>query len=333
MQGSRVFRTLVLSAVWLAASLLLLNLLGESLQSAEIRCYQWITGKRPQHFTFDAEGIPMVAYEGNIGVKYNPVAVAEYAIKISGESDSVNIRSFTNCISWLIENQVKLNDSSMIYYTCFDWPRYGMKNPWRSAMSQGRAAQAYISAYGKSGDTAYLDYARKAINALFTPVSEGGVSYIEAEGYWFEEYADDSVPESRVLNGMCVVLQSLDDYASITGDKAAVSLFEKGISTLKNSLQYYDNGRNTCYDIQKSPASRWYHSFHISLMDDLYRRTGDPVFSEYRDRWKAFSTPSYLERLIAKPTRIGMFTALVILAAAGVILGLTAYLFSKKKNG
>ncbi|MBK7626702.1 MAG: hypothetical protein IPJ16_05795 [Bacteroidales bacterium] len=150
------------------------------------------------------------------------VMTAQEAIKYYNKIDNPENRNkFFTCIEWLKSNLVQLNDSSMIYYVDFDWSSYHMTRPWRSAMSQGRAIQAFLKAYELTKDTMYIDYARKAMNTLFTEVKDGGVTYKDRSGYWYEEYADDNVPQSRVLNGMIVVLQALSDYKKVTADTTA----------------------------------------------------------------------------------------------------------------
>lgn len=326
-----ITRFSLIIAISLAAALIIYNYAGEKLQKAEIICYQKITGKRAQHIMFDSAGVPKVVYEGTLGEKYNPVAVAEYVIRAIKENDTSDCGNINNSINWLISRQVKLNDSAVIYYCYFDWPKYGMKSPWRSAMSQGRSAQAFISVFTRTGDSVYLDYARRAIYALYTPVDQGGVSYFDSSGIWYEEYADDSCPESRVLNGMCVVLISLDDYYKITGDPQVSYLFSEGVRSLKSNISHFEERGNSYYDILRNQASPWYHTFHIQLIGELYKRTGDPVFRVYQEKWTSYDFPSFLDRQITKPTRIGIFTMfLIFICVFALLWGIDLILFRPK---
>ena len=176
------------------------------------------------------------------------------------------LAKFYNCITWLVNHNTILNDSSIIFLNHYDWPGYKMTSPWRSAMNQGRAMQAFIKAYYKTGDSVYLSLARRSMNALYTQVKEGGVTYMDSTGYWYEEYADDNVPQSRVLNGMIVVLQSLNDFHKVTNDPGALFLFNKGVDAVKKTLHLYDNNGHSNYDALGKPASSWYHKFHIELL-------------------------------------------------------------------
>ena len=312
-------------------SILLVNKTGSRLERFEIRVYQKIAGKKPQHIQLDSAGVPVVYYEGNLGIQYNVVSVAEEAICLSSEHDSANLNKFFTCINWLENNNVTLNDSSIIFYNYYDWGHYKMKAPWRSAMNQGRVMQSFIRAFEKTGDSIYLDYTRRSMNTLFTPVDQGGVSYFDKSGIWYEEYADDSAPQSRVLNGMIVVLQALSDYHKLTKDSDALYLYSEGVSAVKNTLHKYDNNGHSNYDISGKPANTWYHDFHIELLGFLYSETNDPVFNEYKQKWMNYKAPPYLTSLYRKPTNIGIFTVFTIFTGVFIILFIISHLFWFRK--
>ncbi|MCB8999477.1 MAG: hypothetical protein H6540_05340 [Bacteroidales bacterium] len=327
--NKNIVNTLIAIGLSIVISLIAVNFIGNPLEKFEIAVYQKITGKKGQHIEIDSLGIPYVLYEGNIGKKYNFIAVAEYAIKISGNEDSLSRKHFFNCIHWLIGEGVVLNDSSFLYENDYDWPGYKMTSPWRSAMNQGRAIQALLKAFEITGDSSWLMYANKSMNTLYTEVQDGGVTYKDEKGYWYEEYADSGAPQSRVLNGMIVVLQGLSDYYKVTGDTSALFLFNKGVEAVKNSISMYDNNGHSNYDILKKPAKAWYHNFHVRLLGFLYDETHDPVFKEYQEKWAKYKEPSYLEKLVQKPSRIGIFTLFSIFTATFIFIQLIVFCFKK----
>jgi hypothetical protein len=328
---------LIFSFIFIAGSIALLPVLvnktGKQIERFETKIYQKISGKRPQHVQYDSTGIPVVVYEGKLSKQYNIVTVAEQAISLSDENNIINNRNFYSCIDWLSNNNSILNDSSIIYLNYYNWPSYNMTSPWRSAMNQGRAMQAFLKAYQKSGDSKYLNLARKSMNTLYTEVREGGVTYKDTAGYWYEEYADDSVPESRVLNGMIVVLQALSDFYKITENQDALFLFNKGIKAVKRTLYLYDDNGHSNYDILGKPASPWYHRFHIELLGFIYSETNEPVFNEYKQKWVQYKEPSYLGALIKKPTRIGVFVVFSSFVTVLLIISLVSHFiwFRRKK--
>ncbi len=324
-----LFFSLLLSVI---IALILTDKIGKSIESVEAGIYQRISGKRPQHFQYDSGGVPFVVYEGKLGKQYNPVSIAEHAIRWSDDKDTLKTGNFFNCINWLMNNCTILNDSSIIYLDYYDWPDFDLTSPWRSAMNQGRAMQAFLKAYEKTGDSLYLNMARKSMNTLFTEVRDGGVTYIDSTGYWYEEYADDSVPQSRVLNGMIVVLQALSDFHKATWDPNALFLFNKGVDALKSTLYVYDNDGHSNYDVLGKSASPWYHKFHIELLDFLYSETKDPIFNKYKQKWMQYKEPSYLVKLARKPTNIGIFTVFSIFAGVFTIVLFISYFIRFRKR-
>jgi len=327
------FRIIFLILVSFALTYLTINKIGASLENFETKIYQKISGKKSQYLQTDSSGVPIVIYEGKLGRQYNSVTVAERALKLSDQKDCIADRAFLSCINWLINNSAPLNDSSIIYLDYFDWPGYKMTSPWRSAMNQGRAMQAFIKAFERTNDSVYLEYARKSMNVLYTEVEDGGVSYKDTSGYWYEEYADDSVPQSRVLNGMIVTLQGLSDYYKITIDTGALFLFSQGVKSVKNSLHLYDNNGHSNYDVLGKPANPGYHKFHIDLLEFLYAETHDPVFKEYQQKWSEYHEPAYLATLIKKPTRIGIFTIISLFVGYFVFISIIGFIIWAKKNG
>lgn len=323
----RVLRITGILLTVLILTVFLSNKFGNRIVSFETKLYQKATGKSPQHFIFDSTGVPIIVYQGSLGKQYNAVTVAEQALKYSGLNDTSARKSFFNCIKWLTDNFTILNDSSILFNDFYNWPSYQMTSPWRSAMNQGRAMQAFIKAFEMTGDSAYLEYARKSMNSLYTEVKNGGLTYIDSSGYWYEEYADDNVPQSRVLNGMIVVLQALSDFYKVDKDTGAYFLLNQGVKAVKNNLYLYNNKGHSNYDIFGKPASSWYHRFHIEQLGYLYTETGDPIFNEYRQKWIEYKEPSYLTCLFRKPTNIGLFAVFTIFISVLSVISFLSYFF------
>jgi D-glucuronyl C5-epimerase C-terminus len=326
MSGKKVLlRTSFLLIVSLFISIVIVNTIGKQIEIFETRIYQKISGKSAQYIVNDSTGVPYVVYEGKLGKQYNTVTIAEQAIKLSDEKDTTSARNFFSSIRWLSNNYTILNDSSIIYLDYYDWPSYKMTAPWRSAMNQGRAMQAFIKAFEKTGDNLYLNLARKSMNTLYTQVKDGGVTYMDSTGFWYEEYADDNAPQSRVLNGMIVVLQGLSDYYKVTNDTGALFLFNEGVRSVKNTLHLYNFNGHSNYDALGKPASSWYHNFHIELLDFLYTETQEPVFNEYKLKWMQYKEPTYLTSLFRKPTKIGVFAVFTLFAGVLFFVSMLSY--------
>ncbi len=81
---------------------------------------------------------------------------------------------------------------------------------------------------------------------------------------------------------------SIYEYYKITGDTRALSLFEKGVDELKRHLHEYDTGSWTRYDLVGTMASVKYHKVHVEQMKIMYELTGNEIFLEYYEKWKAY---------------------------------------------
>jgi hypothetical protein len=55
-------------------------------------------------------------------------------------------------------------------------------------------------------------------------------------------------------------------------------------------LPEFDTGCWSRYSLGGSPASMHYHTYHVSLLEQLGSRTGEAVWSERATRWDGFLT-------------------------------------------
>ena len=322
-------RILGLLTLSLVITALTINITGNFARFFVIKSFQALSSKKPQHVVLDSLGVPWVWYEGKLGRQRNPVNIAETALKYYADTSAASHTAFFHCAHWIDSASVSLNDSSLIWYNSFPWSQYRLVAPWRSAMSQGRIAQVYLRAFRLTADSQYLHKAKKAINTLFTEVKDGGVTYKDSTGWWYEEYAGDHAEESRVLNGMIVVLLALPEFNQYTSDTVSLFLFNKGALSVEHNLYRYNDKGHSSYDALGHPASSWYHHFHISLLDSMYAFTGNKLFATYHTEWKRYREPSFLSLFIAKPTKIYAFTALVDFLLVLFIVFSFSWLFRK----
>lgn len=318
-----VLRSLIFLAILIISVIIssfYLNAKGDNNEKYLTELYQKIIRKKPQLIDYDTNGVPFVLFEGPLGKKYNAVTVAEEVLRIYEPYDSISFSRFKGSIDWLVRNAEYLNDSSLIYYDYYDWPKYNMTSPWRSAMNQGRAMQAFLRAFEVYQDSVYLEMAKKNMNSLFVEVRYGGVTYKDMSNYWYEEYADDSGSVSMVLNGMLVVLNALSDYNHQMNDTISRFLYLNGLNAVVENLERFDHNGWSNYDILGNPSTMWYHKFHIQLLKDIYKETGNKILKETIIKWENYTQPSYIERLILKPTNIKIFTVLLAFSTCVAVL-------------
>jgi heparosan-N-sulfate-glucuronate 5-epimerase len=242
--------------------------------------------------------IPIVDYgylNGKyIGPQLNPITIAQSATRdydIIKKSNYKNETAIINLITkadWFLGNSQDIGNYSILEYH-FDFPSYNnMKPPWLSSMAQSQAIQALIKANNLTNDNRYLNLSDRLLNAFFIEVKDGGVTYKDKDGWWFEEYANAFNPQQpRVLNGMGFTLLGIYDYYEYTHSLKAKFLFDKGLKSFIDNLGKYDNGILSNYDALGKPADLFYHKIHLEILDKLYHITGNNFFKNYYDKWKS----------------------------------------------
>lgn len=200
---------------------------------------------------FDEKGIPLRHYS-EFGIQYQPVGVAHYALgnwDLYLSTKQAQYREkFLRMADWFCENLVIKGDFGVWEYH-FDYPRFLLKAPWPSAMSQGEAISVLVRAYQITQEKRYLECAELALASFKAPLKEGGVRYRDEDGFiWYEEYPS-LVEPPHVLNGFIFALFGLYDFYKITGSEEAHALFNEGIGTLKANLGRWDLGFWSRYDL------------------------------------------------------------------------------------
>jgi hypothetical protein len=164
-------------------------------------------------------------------------------------------------------------------------------------MAQGLAISVMLRAYDLTGEQSYFDAAGLASNLLLSPVSEGGCSDYDKSGNPFlEEYPSD--PPSHILNGAIFALIGLSELEARTGG----DIHKAAVTRLSTQLTRFDLGYWSRYDLRyAAPASRSYHSLHVSLLQVAGNLFSDPFFNSTAIRWKSYlSRPGCRLRAAAK---------------------------------
>lgn len=274
--------------------------------------YFTLLNKKINPIELDNNGIPYVDY-GEIGLQRNPVTISDkifdYYEEYKEEEDQAARQLLINNAEWLVDNAVTYGNYSILEYD-FPWQVYNMTPKWRSGLAQALAIQALIKAHEVTDERRYIDTAERLLNSFFVEVKDGGVTYKTTSGWWYEEYADTSGEEPRVLNGMMFTLLGIHEYYQYTRSNTAKHLFDQGIVALRNDLPLYDDDGYSYYDILGNPA--WeYHNIHIDLSNQLYDITKDSIFKDYRDRWQSFREPYSIIQQMQHPASI-IFVAFVV---------------------
>ncbi|WAF85590.1 hypothetical protein NRL37_26510 [Metapseudomonas otitidis] len=204
----------------------------------------------------NAEGVPQLSIDG-VGTVAHPAWTALYALAYAGVEDydpglslKPDPQHFAATIDWLKANLVQRNGLWVWPYS-FDstYNDVSIKAPWSSAFAQAVGIQALLAHWKKTGSKESLEVAKKAAQALFTPLNEGGFLFRSEGDIWFEEIPEPADNPSHILNGHMRALLALNELAEATGDKQYRQWFSKGSDTLLRWLPLYDAGYWLRYDL------------------------------------------------------------------------------------
>ena len=246
---------------------------------------------------YDAAGIPMLDYHGQIGLQYNPIAIAQYGLGnynlFATTSDESRRRKFLAASDWLRDHLEQNASGVWVWMHKFDWDyRDTLKAPWYSGLAQGQGISLLLRAHHHTKEPSYLDAANKAFESFLRSVRDGGVIYADERGdAWIEEYLVH--PPTHILNGFLWAAWGIHDFGLATTDPRAKELFGRLTQTLLCNLDRYDLGFWSLYEQSgtrlKMVASPFYHSLHIVQLRVMQQMTGDIKFGQVADRWEDYS--------------------------------------------
>lgn len=246
--------------------------------------YLDVSGKADYNGPFDNNGVPLF----EIGARqiYFPTHLCFYALGLVSVSRKTKRpkpdNSFIAVADWLSNN---MNDRGC-WLTDVDKPKFGLKGPLISAMTQGLGISVLVRAYNLTKDKSYLNSATAALAPFELDIEAGGVTTI-TDGYkFYEEYPGN--PPHHVLNGFIYALFALHDLA-LTGCERARSLYDDGLKTLATRLPEFDLGYWSLYHIgpaMPNPASYHYHRLHIDQLEVMAQLTDNSVIRSFAKKWR-----------------------------------------------
>ena len=209
-----------------------------------------------------------------------PVAVFQYGLGAYDlyllEQDERYLKKFFQCVDWAIQNQESSGAWNNFFFIYPQTP-YG-------AMCQGEGVSLLIRAYKQSGEPMYLSAAKKALDFMLTPVTNGGTANETEERMVLLEYTH----RPTVLNGWVFALFGLYDAILVCDSGIYREAFAKSLHTLIESLPDFDCDYWSIYSTDGKMSSPFYHDLHIAQMQALHEMTHDDLFLEYSERWMTY---------------------------------------------
>ncbi len=220
-----------------------------------------------------------------------PIEIAQYglgAFDIYLEKDEKKFFEIAEaCAGWLYDNQEERGGWKTFAYIYPEHPY--------SSMAQSEAACLFMRVYTQNGDEKYLTAAKRAIDFMLIPLSEGGCTQYEGDEVYLCEHTDPT--RTVVLNGWIFSLWCLYDYVKLTGDESINEIYSLTLATLAKTLPAYDCRYWSYYDRSKRLTSPFYHKLHIAQLNVMYDLTGQAVYDEYSKKWQEY------QRSFFKPKR------------------------------
>lgn len=259
--------------------------------------YMLFAEKADYRGAYHSSGVPQLDYHGQIGLQYNPIAIAQYGLGnynlfLRGAEPHRRQKFFTSA-DWLCSHLEPNPQGLAVWNHHFDWEyRDTLKAPWYSALAQGQGISVLVRAHKESGDRRYLDAAQLALACFYQPIDQGGVAFTDESGdLWFEEYIVS--PPTHILNGFIWAAWGVYDFFLATQDSRAQQLFSRALRTLLHNLERYDLGFWSLYEQSGTRlamvASPFYHQLHIVQLRVMHRLTGEQAFARVADRWEAYA--------------------------------------------
>jgi heparosan-N-sulfate-glucuronate 5-epimerase len=246
---------------------------------------------------YDASGIPLLNYHGNIGLQYNPIAISQWGLGnfnlFLRSKDEARKRKCVIAADWLVDHLEKNSSGVSVWNHYFDWEyRTLLKAPWYSGLAQGQGISLLVRVWQATGKRDYLEAATSAFASFSKSVQEGGVCFTDERGdLWFEEYIVS--PPTHILNGFVWAAWGVYDFFLATKDGVARYLFDRVTDTLRKNLDRYDLGFWSLYEQSGTflpmVASPFYHQLHVAQLRVMHRLTGDNMFSQIADRWETYA--------------------------------------------
>lgn len=224
----------------------------------------------------DSMELPTVKTEWGEDILF-PVAIFQYALGCWDLYQLNHVekykKKFIDCANWALEMQEPCGAWNNFF---FAYP----KNPY-GAMAQGEAMSVLVRAWSITKEEKYLSAARRAADFMLKPVEEGGTSQYCGNELILLEYTH--LP--AVLNGWIFSLFGLYDLCIEYDEAKYKDALNQTLDTLGKTIQKFDRGYWSNYDLDGHIASPFYHHLHVAQMNALAMITGNKIYNEYCSKW------------------------------------------------
>jgi hypothetical protein len=155
----------------------------------------------------------------------------------------------------------------------YEFPIFGGRPPWISALSQATAVRALTRAAAKLGRPDLLPIAGEAAGAFAFPPPAGVRVALGGGMAWYALYS--FAPRLRVLNAHLNAVAALFDFAQASGDPHTKAAYDAGLLAAHRRIRSFDTGVWSKYANPGALADLNYHVLNTSLAGEVCKRSGD----------------------------------------------------------
>ncbi len=257
---------------------------------------------------FDEKGVFLLFQEDTKRWDYYPISVFNYGLAayqhFYNNKNEEFLEKSLNQANWALKTQEKTGKYKGCWLCGYDNKTFSLKAGWQSAMAQGLGISLLLRLWMITQNEQYLESASLALLPFHKTVDEGGVLAMYKKKYiFFEEYPSN--PSSFVLNGYVSAIWGLRDYGLFLNDNTVLNLWNQSVEVLSEILPQYDLGYWSRYDLREGEinvASQFYHHYHITLLNILYKLSQFLIFKNYAQLFNQYEKNKiyYLKALSQK---------------------------------
>ena len=224
-----------------------------------------LTGKAAWPGPVDLEGLPLTSFGGDpvaFPTTRLQKALGHWDRALLSEGDTASeLMEFMRIAEWTESAQDVTGGWPV-------WPFIGLAaaNPY-SAMTQGQAMSVLLRAAQHSGESRFLEAARRGSSLLLTPIADGGVCRPGRVGLILEELPVK--PPSTVLNGWVFAIFGLYDLCLVETSSRLEEAIAGSVAELAARLPRFDAGYWSRYVEDGAIASPFYQRLHVAQMEAL----------------------------------------------------------------
>src|SRR6478735_616901 len=170
------------------------------------------------------------------------------------------------------------------------FPFDGQRPPWVSSLAQGTGLQAMARSATRLNRQADTFPTALAGLKIFQTRPPAGVRVSQADGAHYLQYS--GLPRLKILNGFIQSLVGLYDFANLTGDPTARSLFEDGDRAARAEVPTFDTSAWSLYSRGSATheSDLGYHKLLRDFLVSLCTRTKTEPYCATAQHFTAYLT-------------------------------------------